>query len=93
MTAPIALHVEAKRYLCAVEPGYYDQLSDASRRSLAVQGGVMSQAEAAAFARLPAFEAAVLLRRCDDLGKNAEAPTGGIDHYRGLIESSIRRTD
>ena len=92
VTAPIALHVSAKRYLCAVEPGYFDHLSDASRRSLAVQGGVMTEAEVQAFARLPAFEAAVILRRCDDLGKDVAAPTGGIEHYRGLLESCIRRS-
>ena len=50
VTAPIALHVEAKRYLCAVEPDYFDRLSEASRLSLATQGGAMTAAEAAAFA-------------------------------------------
>lgn len=93
VTAPIAMHVNAKRYLCAIEPGYFDRLSDASRRSLAVQGGVMSEAEVEAFARLPAFEAAVILRRCDDLGKDVAAPTAGMDHYRELIKSYIRRAD
>src|SRR5438309_8788853 len=28
---PVRLHVAAKRYLCAVEPKYLEQLSDASR--------------------------------------------------------------
>jgi gamma-butyrobetaine dioxygenase len=36
---PVRLHVAAKRYLCAVEPGYLELLSPASTRSLAVQGG------------------------------------------------------
>src|SRR5215469_8285650 len=31
---PVRLHVPAKRYLCAVEPGYFDILSPASVRSL-----------------------------------------------------------
>ena len=39
VTAPVALHVAAKRYLCAIEPGYLDGLSPSSARSLALQGG------------------------------------------------------
>jgi gamma-butyrobetaine dioxygenase len=85
VTAPIALHVRAKQYLCAVEPDYYDRLSDASRRTLVTQGGVMSRDEAEAFARHPAFGAAVLLRRCDDLGKDPSAPIRRLEDYRELL--------
>ena len=90
VTVPIALHARAKRYLCAVEPGYFDQLSDASRLSLAVQGGVMSEGEVAAFAKEPAFEAALLLRRCDDLGKDPAMLTPGLERFRGLLIASLR---
>ena len=34
VTEPIRLHVPAKRYLCAVDSAYFEQLSDASRLSL-----------------------------------------------------------
>ena len=44
----VEYHVQAKRYLTFKEPGYYQRLSEASRRTLAYQGGVMSAAEAAA---------------------------------------------
>jgi gamma-butyrobetaine dioxygenase len=90
VTAPIALHVEAKRYLCAVEPGYVDRLSEASQISLAVQGGVMSEAEATAFAANPAFETALLLRRCDDQGKDAASATRTLEHYRPLLTGCVR---
>jgi len=90
VTAPIALHVQAKRYLCAVEAGYWDGLSDASRLSLTLQGGVMSDDEAAAFARRPAFEAAILLRRCDDLGKDVDMNTWTIEDYRPLLMACLR---
>ena len=90
VTAPIALHVQAKRYLCAVEPDYFEGLSTASRLSLAVQGGVMSPGEATAFAREPGFEAAVLLRRCDDRGKDVSLQAQGIVHYRDLLEACLR---
>jgi len=90
ITAPIALHVEAKRYLCAVEPGYLGRLSEASRISLAVQGGVMSHDEAAAFEANPAFETALLLRRCDDQGKDAALPTQALERYRPLLAALAR---
>ena len=47
VVAPVRLHVAAKRYLCASRPGYHASLSDASRRSLDLQGGPMSAEEAA----------------------------------------------
>ncbi len=91
VTAPIALHVSAKRYLCAVEPGYLEQLSEASRLSLAVQGGIMTPDEAKAFANEPAFEAALMLRRCDDRGKDAATQTRTLEQYRELLTASLRR--
>ena len=45
VTAPIALHVAAKRYRCAVDPEYHDGLSEGSARSLVRQGGPMSPDE------------------------------------------------
>lgn len=54
VTGPIALHVAAKRYRCAVDPAYQDGLSDGSRRSLARQGGPMDAAEVARFEANPA---------------------------------------
>jgi len=90
VTAPIALHVQAKRYLCAVAPGYFHQLSPASRLSLAVQGGVMSAAEAEAFTQEDAFDAALLLRRCDDRGKDAALGDQRLADYRGLLVAVVR---
>ena len=69
VTRPIALHVEAKRYLCLVEPSYRQQLSPASIDSLALQGGVMNASEARAFQGLAGAEEAVLLRRWDEAAK------------------------
>ena len=75
VTAPIALHVEAKRYLCATEDSYFAKLSPASVRSLEMQGGKMSADEVERFAKHPARERAVALRRWDELGKDLE-PSG-----------------
>ncbi len=69
VTAAIALHVRAKRYLCAVDPVYAACLSTGSMRSLAQQGGPMSAAEAQVFRGAAGHDDAVQLRRWDDAGK------------------------
>ena len=53
VTEPVRLHVAAKRYLCAVEPGYLATLSPASVYTLGVQGGPMNAAERAGFEANP----------------------------------------
>ena len=75
VTAPIALHVEAKRFLCTTEETYFGKLSLGSVRSLEMQGGKMSAEEVERFAKHPARESAVALRRWDELGKELE-PSG-----------------
>jgi len=69
VTAPIALHVEAKRYLCAVEADYFSTLSAGSVRSLEIQGGIMNDDEVKRFESLPGFADAVSLRRWDEGAK------------------------
>lgn len=86
VTAPVALHVAAKRYLCAVEPGYLDDLSPSSVRSLALQGGPMTVAEVEAFERLPHHREATLVRRWDDRAKVAGLDVGAFDDHRALLE-------
>ena len=85
VTEPVRLHVAAKRYLCAVEPGYFDRLSAASVYTLSVQGGPMSQEEAAEFARGPYARDAVTLRRWDEAAKDPDADVPDFDHYRALL--------
>jgi phosphonate degradation associated HDIG domain protein len=72
VTEPVALHVQAKRYLVATRPGYRDKLSPDSVRSLALQGGPMDEAACAAFLRQPFSADAVRLRAWDDAGKRPE---------------------
>lgn len=82
---PVGLHVEAKRYLCAVETGYFDTLSPSSVRSLELQGGPMSAAEQAAFEAEPHFAAAVALRRHDEAAKVAGREVPPFEHYVPLL--------
>jgi phosphonate degradation associated HDIG domain protein len=77
----VALHVDAKRYLCATRVGYREALSPDSKRSLALQGGVFDEAEAAAFIARPGAEDAVRLRVWDDQAKSAGASTPPLTHF------------
>ena len=88
---PIRLHVDAKRYLCATEPGYYDALSADSKRSLALQGGPYDQAAAAAFAAQPGASRAIALRRWDDAAKIAGVVTPQFEHFTSIMEAALRR--
>jgi phosphonate degradation associated HDIG domain protein len=91
--APIRLHVEAKRYLCArgdgslSGPDYFDALSADSVRSLKLQGGVFSDTQADAFIAQPFAADAVKLRCWDDLAKVAGRGTPSLEHYLTLVES------
>lgn len=87
---PIRLHVEAKRYLCATEPGYFGGLSDASRRSLEVQGGIMSDAEAQDFIVRASARDAVLVRRWDDRAKVPGASASSLEERIALVRSLVR---
>jgi phosphonate degradation associated HDIG domain protein len=87
---PIRLHVDAKRYLCATEPGYYDALSADSKRSLVLQGGTYDAPAAAAFAAQPGALRAVALRRWDDAAKVAGAATPPLEYFVSIMEA-VRR--
>ena len=91
LTEPVRLHVAAKRYLCAAEPGYFARLSQASVYTLAVQGGPMSEDEASAFESVPFAADAIAVRRWDDLAKDPDVSVPGFAHYRQLLEGGLTR--
>ncbi len=78
---PIQWHMDAKRYLCATRPEYWASLSQDSKRSLELQGGVFSAEDAQAFIARPHAEQAVQLRLWDDLAKDEARPTPPLTHY------------
>ena len=88
---PIRMHVDAKRYLCAVELGYEESLSPASARSLALQGGVYDAEQATRFAAQPYAAEAIRLRRYDDNAKVPGRTTPGLAHYMSLLASLSRQ--
>ena len=89
VTAPIALHVDAKRYLCAVEPTYFDTLSEGSVRSLELQGGPMTVEEAQRFEGLAGFDDSVSLRRWDEQGKILDLEVTPFSSYVPMMQSLL----
>ena len=86
---PVLLHVPAKRYLCAVNPAYYERLSAPSRLSLSLQGGPMSPAEVYEFRTNPYWREAAQLRQWDDGAKAPGARTPALEDLRGLLEGVL----
>ena len=90
VTEPVRMHVAAKRYLCAVEPGYASTLSPASVCTLGVQGGPMHGDELAEFAASPYADDACRLRRWDDAAKDRRAVAPPFEHFRPLLARLVR---
>lgn len=90
VTEPIRLHVDAKRYLCAVEPSYWATLSAPSQRSMELQGGAFSAQEARQFESRPYFEHGARMRRWDDLAKVAGLATPPLDHFLWFVAGTCK---
>ena len=90
VTEPVRLHVAAKRYLCGCDRAYEASLSEASRQSLALQGGPLSPRERTDFAELPFARDAVRLRRWDDQAKRPGVPVPELAHYVRRLREAAR---
>jgi len=86
---PIRLHVAAKRYLCAVDSEYFAILSPPSVQSLELQGGPMTETQAAHFEQHPHFAEAIQLRRYDDQAKIPNLVTPSLEHYVDHLSQSL----
>jgi phosphonate degradation associated HDIG domain protein len=91
VTQPVALHVRAKRYRCAVDPGYADALSAGSRASLVRQGGPLGADAVAAFEATAGFGAAVRLRGWDEGGKVEGLVAAPLEHFVPALQRARRR--
>lgn len=87
----VALHVPAKRWLVAADPGYGRRLSGRSVETLGAQGGAMAPGEAAAFAAHPHHGDAVVLRRADEAAKVAGRAAGDPGRWRPVLEAVAGR--
>jgi len=92
VTEPIRLHVNAKRYLCAIDEEYWSTLSPASKRNLELQGGIFSEEEACVFIDQPYAKDAVQLRIWDDLAKDPALTTPEVSFFLPILDSATRST-
>ena len=90
VTEPVRLHVAAKRYLCATEPGYAAVLSPASVYTLRVQGGPMQGTELAEFEANRYSAAAIRVRRWDDAAKDPGAQVPPFGHFASVLRALAR---
>ena len=82
-------HVAAKRYLVATDAAYQARLTEVSARTLAAQGGPMSEEEVSVFRTQPDWRLAVKLREIDDQGKVPGAEVPGLEDYRGELTQVV----
>jgi len=85
---PIKYHVEAKRYLVRDEK-YYQVLSEASKVSSKLQGGIMNDEEAKEFEGNEFFESSIKLRKFDEEAKKAGLKIKSINEYKNLLVSKL----
>ena len=83
---PVRLHVDAKRYLCAIDSAYFDQLSEPSIVSLSLQGGPMSSKEIVAFEVNAHCQSAIQLRRWDDTAKVPGKSTPSLRYFEKYLQ-------
>ena len=85
ITALVAGHVEAKRYLVTTDPVYFAGLSEASKYTLEKQGGLMSPHEREEFERDPLFSLHIQLRRIDERAKVSGHPITDLAWLEALV--------
>lgn len=89
VTEPIRLHVEAKRYLCATQIEYWEQLSVSSQLSLTLQGGPFLSSEVDRFLAQPHAQAAIQLRCWDEQAKVPGLATHLLSDFIPLLERVV----
>ena len=85
---PILLHVEAKKYLSR-DKKYFNSLSEASKISLKLQGGAMSDLEVKKFEKNKNYENAIKLRKFDEGAKQKNIKIKDIKDYIDLLNSKV----
>ena len=91
VSEPVRLHVEAKKYLCAVDSDYWESLSPTSKQSLERQGGIFSEADAEKFMTKPYALQAVRLRSWDDRAKVVGLSTPDLNYFVPVIINCIQK--
>ena len=73
----------------AREKNYYNKLSEASKISLNLQGGVLTDKESKNFENKIYFKNSILLRKFDEASKKVGIKMKSINDYKKLILSKL----
>jgi phosphonate degradation associated HDIG domain protein len=93
ITKLVGSHVAAKRYLTFKFPEYYEQLSDASKKTLVFQGGIMTAEEADNFERDDLSTMIITLRLWDEKAKEINKPLPDLNHYRKMMLKHLNQNN
>ena len=85
---PIKYHVLAKRYL-AKKKKYFNSLSEASKISLKLQGGVLNKKKSKEFEKKDYFKNSIKLRKFDEVAKKKDMKMKSIIEYKDLLNSHL----
>ena len=88
VVGPIKYHVKAKKYL-ARNKKYFNTLSEASKVSLKLQGGIMNDIEAKKFENNKYFKNSIKLRKFDEEAKKKGLKIKSIHEYKNLLISKL----
>ena len=84
----IKYNVLAKRYL-ARNKKYYNFLSDASKTSLKLQGGILNKNQSEKFKKKNYFKNVIKLRKFDEAAKKVNIKIKSISDYKNLLISQL----
>ncbi len=87
------LHVLAKRYLCSTDATYQSKLSEASVLTLAMQGGLLSNEEIAAFEENEYFQDLIWIRRWDDEAKVKDKISLPLNYILDEIKDYLQKQE
>ena len=91
VTEPIRLHVDAKRYRCAIDQQYHAQLSSASVLSLKLQGGPFDQREVESFENNRWSKSALRLRSWDEAAKIPGDETPTLEYFLTYVQKVLEQ--
>jgi phosphonate degradation associated HDIG domain protein len=82
-------HVQAKRYLTFISPDYYRNLSEASKKTLELQGGKMSREQADHFEKDPLFDISIRMRHWDEQAKETNMPLIDLGKLKSKVKAAL----
>ena len=83
-------HVMTKRYLVNNDERYFNNLSNASKKTLQYQGCTLSQNESKKYENDPNFSDFIKIRKYDDMAKIKNKKINGLEYYRNLLELYLK---